>query len=70
MDLKLKDGLENATIYIPFENRNSVGKFIDKSLYKYLYRIAPDLFDVVSTKTTQKNDISINNTEPGNSSNA
>lgn len=62
--LKLKDGLENSIIYIPFENRNELGKFINPDLYQYLYRKHPDLFDVIEDKKIKKNDISINNTKP------
>jgi len=69
MKLKLKKGLEEATIYLPFENRNVVGKFIDERLYIHLYRIAPDLFDAENVKTTTKNDISIDNTKLGGDSN-
>lgn len=69
MKLKLKDGLENSMIYLPFENRNCLGKFINVGLYQHLYKIAPDLFDVINdVKKTTKNDISINDTESVNSS--
>lgn len=69
MNLKLKQGLENTMIYLPFENRNCLGKFIDPALYQFLYRIAPDLFDViVEAKKATKNDILINDTESSGSS--
>jgi hypothetical protein len=67
--LKLKDGLENSIIYIPFENRNEMGKFINPDLYPYLYRKHPDLFDVIEDKKIIKNDISINNTKSVSDSN-
>lgn len=70
MKLKLKAGLENTVIYVPFENRNVLGKFIDERLYTHLYKIAPDMFDVITTKTTIKNDISINDTKPTSDSNS
>lgn len=69
MKLKLKDGLEDMMIYVPFENRNCVGKFIDPRLYPYLNRIAPELFELVSdVKNIKENDILINNTKPTSSS--
>lgn len=73
MKLKLKAGLEEALIYIPFERKNVIGKFIDESLYPHLYKIAPDMFDVITEvkpKTTIKNDISINDTKPTSDSNS
>lgn len=71
MKLKLKEGLADCEIYVPFENRNMLGKFIPEGLYIHLFKIAPDLFDVVNEKpkTTIKNDILINDTKPSNSSN-
>lgn len=62
MELKLKAGYEEMTIYIPQENRNVIGKFIDSRLYPHLYRLYPDLFEeIVETKKTKKvNDILIN----------
>lgn len=72
MNLKLKQGLENTEIYVPFEKRNVLGKFIDTRLYPHLYKIAPSLFDIVAdevkTKTTETNDISINDTKFGSGS--
>jgi len=65
MKLKLKDGLENTIIYVPFENRDILGKFIDERLYPYMYKKFPSLFDVVedkTKKTPKTNDIFINNT--------
>jgi hypothetical protein len=71
MKLKLKDGLEEAFIYVKFVNRDILGKFIDPELYPYMYNISPDLFDVIidEPKKTTKNDILINNTEPTSNSN-
>jgi hypothetical protein len=50
MELKLKSGLEDELIYLPFEKRNVVGKFIDKALYPYMYSKYPNLFDVITPK--------------------
>lgn len=50
MELKLKAGLEDELIYLPFEKRNVVGKFIDKALYPYMYSKYPNLFDVVNAQ--------------------
>lgn len=70
MKLKLKAGLENVVIFVPFENRNVLGKFIDPGLYPYLNRIAPDLFELVSdVKNTNNNDILINDTKLTSGSN-
>jgi hypothetical protein len=52
MELKLKSGLEDELIYLPFEKRNVVGKFIDKALYPYMYSKYPNLFDVIEDKKT------------------
>jgi hypothetical protein len=62
MELKLKAGYEEMTIYIPQEHQNIVGKFIDSRLYPHLYKLYPDLFEeIVETKKTNKvNDILIN----------
>lgn len=69
MELKLKDGYEELTIFIPQENTNMVGKFIDSRLYPHLYNLYPDLFDVIETKKTKKvDDLYIDNTiEPSGS---
>jgi hypothetical protein len=63
MELKLKENLQEAYIFIPFINNNVVGKFIDKGLYPHLYNLYPELFDVVvePKKTNVVNDILINN---------
>lgn len=69
MELKLKDSCTDTMIYIPQENRNVVGKFIDVRLYPHLYKLYPSLFEeVIETKKTKKvNDIFINNsTDEGN----
>lgn len=71
MNLKLKDGLEDCLIYIPFENRNCLGKFINPALYQFLWKISPDLFDeITEVKKEINNDILINDTEFGSSSDA
>ena len=72
MKLKLKDGLENTLINVPFENRDILGKFIDERLYPHLYNKYPSLFDVIEDKpkkTTKINDILINDTIIGSDSN-
>jgi hypothetical protein len=72
MELKLKAGIEETYIYVPFINGNIIAKFIDKGLYSHLYELYPDLFDVVepvkeTKKTKVVNDIFIDNgTEEGN----
>lgn len=71
MELKLKAGYEEMSIYIPQDNSNVVGKFIDVRLYPHLYKLYPDLFEeIVETKKTKKvNDILINdNTNESNTS--
>lgn len=71
MKLKLKEGLENTLIYVPFERQNILGKFIPEGLYSALYKKAPELFDVITEKKTiVKNDIPINNTKFSDNSNA
>lgn len=67
MKLKLREGLQDIEIYVPFENKNILGKFIPEGLYPYLYKISPDLFEVEKPKTIQKNDILINDTKLGGS---
>ena len=72
MKLKLKDGLENTIIYVPFENRDILGKFINERLYTHMYKKYPSLFDVIEDKpkkTTKTNDILINDTIIGSDSN-
>lgn len=84
MKLKLKEDLREVSIYIPFENRSMLGKFIDERLYTFLNDKFPDLFELVcekcdnksckcniskSKKRKTKNDISIDNTEFGSDSN-
>ena len=62
----LKKELSNTLIYLPVENRNVIGKFIDVRLYPYLSKKYPDLFEdekIEDKKTTKKDVISINNTE-------
>jgi hypothetical protein len=70
MELKLKAGLEESEIYIPFERRNIVGKFIDKGLYPFLYEKYPDLFDIIEDKKTKTtNDKFIGDTITGSDNN-
>lgn len=70
MELKLKDGVGDIIIYVPFENRNEMIKFIDERLYPHLYNLYPDLFEEVIEikKTTKKvDDLPINdNTDESN----
>jgi hypothetical protein len=70
MELKLKSGLEDELIYLPFEKRNVVGKFIDKALYPYMYSKYPNFFDVIEDKKTIViDDKPISNTISGSNSN-
>lgn len=46
MKLKLKEAYTEANIYISFERRNCLGKFIPESLYPHLYNKYPELFEV------------------------
>lgn len=50
MKLKLKDEYVNSVIYVSFENRNVLGKFIDVKLYPYMYKKSPELFNLVCDK--------------------
>ncbi|CAB4154078.1 hypothetical protein UFOVP630_10 [uncultured Caudovirales phage] len=71
MELRLKAGYEEMSIYIPQQHQNVVGKFIDSRLYPHLYKLYPDLFEeIVEIKKTKKvNDILINdNTNESNTS--
>jgi len=69
MELKLKSGLEDELIYLPFERRNVIGKFIDKGLYPYMYSKYADLFDIIEDKKTkQEDDKLISNTIGGSDS--
>lgn len=54
MELKLKTGIEEAYIYVPFINGNIIAKFIDKGLYSHLYEIYPDYFEVILNETEQE----------------
>ena len=47
MQLKLKKDLEETYIYVPFINNSVMGKFIDEGLYRHLFAIEPEFFDVV-----------------------
>lgn len=48
MNLKLKQGMEETYIYVPFINNNVMCKFIDEGLYIHLYQIEPEFFDVIA----------------------
>ena len=71
MNIKLKKQYINTEIYVPFENRNILGKFIDARLYVYMYKKYPDFFDLTCDrcletkckckKNKQTDDIYINN---------
>lgn len=64
--MKLKEEYINQVIYNPFEKRNQVGKFIDESLYPFLAKKYPELFEVeqVQTKKSSKdNAVRINDTK-------
>ena len=73
----LKKDLANVLIYVPFENRNIIGKFIDPRLYPYMAEKYPDLFEdeedvveVKSKKNSKKDDLYINDSEQyGNNNN-
>lgn len=66
MELKLKEDYIDAEIWVSFDNKNIVGKFIEEGLYPHLYKVYPHIFDVieeeVKTKKTKINDLSINDT--------
>lgn len=72
MKLKLRKDIEETYIYEPFTNTDVIGKFIPEGLYPHLYKLYPELFDVVVEETKTKktkivDDIFINNgTEEGN----
>lgn len=61
----LKKELLNTLIYVPFENKNIIGKFIDPRLFPYMAKKYPDLFEdeVEVKKNSKKNDISIDDTK-------
>jgi hypothetical protein len=70
MELKLRKDIEETYIYNPFTNADVIGKFIPEGLYPHLYKLYPELFEVVEETKTKKtkvvNDILINNgTEEG-----
>ena len=71
MELKLKAGLEDQLIYLPFEKRNVIGKFIDKSLYPHMYKKYPNLFNIEEPKKTKLviDDKLISNSISGSDSN-
>lgn len=71
MELKLKKNFEEAYVWVSFVNANVMGKFIDKGLYPHLYKVNPEMFDVIPVKGLKQkieeikkeekiNDISIN----------
>ena len=72
MELKLKGNYADTVIFIPQENQNILGKFIDVRLYPHLYKLYPDLFEVVEPvkeiKKTKLDDISVDNTTKEDSS--
>jgi len=80
MKIKLKDEYINKLIYIPFENRDVIGKFIDERLYPHMFNKYPQFFELICEKcdntkckckkTKEVNDISINNTKPISGSDA
>ena len=80
MSIKLKKEFINKLIYIPFENRDVLGKFIDTKLYPYMYKKYPEFFDLTCDKSEEtkckckKNKeadvISINNTKSEGGSNS
>ena len=47
MELKLKDNYQEAYVFVPFVNANVMGKFIEEGLYPHLYKISPEMFDVI-----------------------
>lgn len=78
MKIVLKKEFRDTSIYVPFENRTMIGKFINEGLYPYMYEKYPDLFELICEKcenttckckkTKLNNDISINDTKySGNS---
>jgi hypothetical protein len=67
--MRLKEQYKDILIYIPLLKKDIVGKFIDVSLYNYLYQKYPDLFEEEIKKKVKNNDISIDNTEFGSGSN-
>lgn len=79
MKLKLKEEFINTEIYLSFENRNVIGKFIDEGLYPHIYKKDQRFFDIVCEKcegikckckkTKETDVISINNTKPESGSN-
>jgi hypothetical protein len=67
MDYKLKEEYADALIYVPFGKMTILGKFIDASLLPFMYAKYPDLFEDI--KSTNKNDIPIDNTKQNGDSN-
>ena len=47
MELKLKDNYQEIYVFVPFVNANVMGKFIEKGLYPHLYKICPEIFDII-----------------------
>ena len=65
MELRLKDNYQETYVFVPFVNANVMGKFIDGGLYVHLYKINPDMFDVIEEvkevkKTKKVDDLYIN----------
>jgi len=54
MELKLRKDIEETYIYEPFTNTDVIGKFIDKGLYPHLYKLYPELFEVILDETDKE----------------
>lgn len=69
--IKLKDEYKDTLIYVPFINRDVVGKFIDEGLYPFMNEKYPELFEEVVPvveKKKVKNDNIITDTEQSSDS--
>lgn len=68
MKLKIRKEFENGYIWVPFVRANVMGKFIEEGLYPHLYKLSPELFEIVEPikglkqkiEEIKKDDISIN----------
>lgn len=47
MELRLKDNYKEAYIWVSFVNANVMGKFIEQGLYPHLYKVNPEMFDII-----------------------